>query len=178
MTEKEKTLELVMKHFMATGEKMSQSKNEMEISHANQWHYAACEVAGLGAAVSTIDWAVGEYLKKSQNSIFGSHDFKLALVMVLQGASDEVAEEVVEVAVKYHSHIWALEKLMEYLRRKPTEEEIFSLVEVERANTATLSESHHKKLIEFAGKHLPVGKVRLIKNILDEKIREFNSHSD
>jgi len=178
MTEKEKTLEMVIKHFMAKAEEMSKSKDQMKMVHASQGHWAAIEVAGLGAHVSTIDWTVREYLKKSKNWLFGHDDFSLAIAMTLKGASDEVAEEVLAVAVKYYSWIWPVEQLTEYLGRKPTEEEIFFMVEAERAQTATLSESHHERLAEFAGKYLSTGKVRLIKNILDAKTREFHSHSD
>ena len=178
MKEKEKTLEMVIKHFIATAREMAKSKDQTAMVHAGQGHWAAIEVAGLGAHVSTIDWAVREYLKKSEYRLFGCDDFKLAVAMTLKGASDEVAEEVLAVAVKHYSWIWPVEQLTEYLCRKPTEEEIFSLVEAERTHTATLSESHHEELIKFASKYLPTGKVRLIKKTFDEKTREFHSHLD
>lgn len=163
MTEKEKTLELVIKHFMV---------------RASQEHWAAIEVAGLGAHVSTIDRAVREHLKKSKDRLFGHDDLKRAIAMTLKGASKEVAEEVLAVAVKHYSWIWPVEKLTEYLCRKPTEEEIFSLVEAERTYTAVLAKDYHDQLVKFAGKYLSCGKVRKIKEILDGKTREFNSHSD
>lgn len=178
MTEKEKTLELMIKHFMAKAEEMRKSKDQMVMVNASQGHWAAIEVAGLGAATETIDWAVKEYLKKSKHWLFGHDDFSLAIAMTLKGASKEVAEEMMVVAVKYYSWIWPLEKLTAYLEREPTEEEIFSIVEVERAHTAVLAEDYHKKLVQFAGKHLPSDKVRRIKDVLREKTREFNSHSD
>lgn len=98
--------------------------------------------------------------------------------MALKGASNKVTEEVMAVAVKYYSWIWPVEQLTEYLCRHPKEEEIFGIVRTEVASTASLSEDYHKNLIEFAGRYLPTGKVRLVKNMLDGKTREFNSHSD
>lgn len=97
--------------------------------------------------------------------------------MTLKGASSEVAEEVLAVAVKYCSSIWMVEQLTDYIGRKPTEEEVFSLVEAERADTAVLAEDHHKKLIKFADKYLSCGKVIKIAQILDGETHEFNSHS-
>ena len=178
MTEKEKTLELVIKYFMATAEKMSKSKDQTVMVSASQGHWAAIETASLGAHVSTIDWAVWEYLKDSKDRLFGYKKFSLAVAMTLKGASKEVAEEVMAVAVKHYSWIWPVEQLTYYLRRKPTEEEILSLVEVERANTATLSKDHHKKLVQFAIRYLSGDKALRIKIILDGKTREFDSHSD
>ena len=178
MTEKEKTLELVIDHFITTAEKMSKSKDQMVMISASQGHWAAIETAGLGAHVSTIDRTVREYLKDSKDWLFGHDKFKLAVSMTLKGASKEVAEEVLAVAVKHYSWIWPVELLTAYIGRRTTAREVFAMVEAERKNTATLSEESHKNLIRFARKYVSDNEVRRIEQILDEKTTEFNSHSD
>lgn len=178
MTEKEKTLDLVVKHFVEKGWKAGRSKDQFEMVNANQWHAAALETVRLGAALDTIHWTVREYLGRSKSRFFGSDNFHRAVYMALEGASKEVTEDVLAVAVKYYSWIWPVEKLTAYLGRKPTEEEIFSLIEVERKDLAVFSEKHHKELVQFAKKYLPSGKVEKIEGILEAKTTEFNSHSD
>jgi|SRR3989344_1265368 len=178
MTEKEKTLDMVIKNFIAKAKEMAKSKDSHVMVNANQGHWAAIEVAGWGAAQETIDWAVLDYLKSSKHWFFGHDKFKLAIVMTLKGASKEVAEEVLAVAVKHYSWIWPVELLTAYIGRRTTAREVFAMVEAERKNTATLSEESHKNLIRFARKYVSDNEVRRIEQILDEKTTEFNSHSD
>lgn len=177
MTEKEKMLELVIKFFMEKAERMWKSKNEMEVVHASQWHGAAIDSAGLGAFTGTIDWAARKYLENSASRLFGHDNFSLAVAMILQGASKEVAEEAVKVAISYHG-IRSFENLITYIGRPPKEEEFISLVKAEVDYTATISETYHDLLIEFAKKHFDSGKVKEVKEMLAEKTREFNRHSD
>lgn len=178
MTEKEKTLDMVIRNFITRAREMAKSKDQLVMVNAGQGHWAAIEAAGWGAATETIDWAVRQYLKNSENWLFGHEDFQLAIAMTLKGASHKVAEEVLAVAVKCYSWIWPVEQLTDYIGREPTEKEIFSLLEAELANTACLSTSHHEKLVGFAKRYLKDEKVRRIRISLAGKIDEFYSHSD
>lgn len=178
MTEKQKTLDMVIRNFIAKAKEMAKSKDQLVMVNANQGHWAAIEAAGWGAAQETIDWATRQYLKNSKNWLFGHDDFNLAIAMTLKGASNKVAEEVLAIAVNYYSWIWPVDKLTAYLGRDPKEEEIFGLVQAEVAHTAMLSEDHHKKLIKFAEKYLSSQKVQEVRYLLEGKTKEFNSHLD
>lgn len=58
MTEKEKTLEMVIQNFIAKAKEAAKSKDPMVMVSASQGHWVAIEVAGWGAGMETIDWAV------------------------------------------------------------------------------------------------------------------------
>ena len=187
MTKKERILAEVVDHFMNKADEWRKAGltqgfgGTQKLVSAGQWDSAAVEVAGLGANRSTIDKAVERYLSKIKNP-FLHHDFiHRAVHMAKVGASPGVVEKILKFMLKHYCHSWTinyLEELTLLLGRKPTREEIFALVQLERKNEATWDESLHRALVALANKYLLGQDVERVEGMIKDKIREWSSHAD
>lgn len=176
MIEKQKTLALVMDHFMNKAEEYRKSKDRQKIVDAINWDFAAIEVAGLGATSDVVGKAVAEYVNHIKTPFLQFDYLHSAIQMAKKGAPIEAVEDLIKFLVKHYCWIWALKDLTTLAGRKPTREEIFALVKIERSNQVSLSESLHQELIRFAGEHLSHHDVEEVKRILRDKITEWRSH--
>lgn len=187
MTEKEKVLAEVMRHFMDKADEWRRSgdthsfEGSQKLVSAGQWDAAAVEVAGLGANQETIRKAVERYVRQIK-SPFLHHDFMhRAIHMARKGSPHSTVEELIQLLVRHYCTGWAIEYLEELaalLGRKPTGEEIFALVELERKNQTSWDQNLHQELVSLAKRHLSYEDVERVQGMIKDKIREWRSHAD
>jgi|SRR3989338_7588562 len=187
MTEREETLAFVVDHFMNKANEWRKShvtqgfKDTQKLVSAGQWDAAAVEVASLGVSQDTIDNAVEGYLKQIKHPFLNYDFMHKAVHMAKVGASPKTVEKVLGSMLKHYCHPWTvhyLEELTLLLGRKPTREEIFALVQLERKNEATWDETLHRELVSLANKYLWGQDVEKVKWMIEDKIKEWRSHAD
>ena len=98
-----------------------------------------------------------------------------------QGATCVVLEKVSKAIVKNYCHSWTLtylEELTVLVGRKPTKQEVFALIELEKTNMISMHGGFHEELITFAQKYLHSIDVEIVREKLKGKVEQFNSMGD
>lgn len=177
MTEKERVLDFVVNKFLDEGISCMEYRDTVQVLNASHVFNAATMVAGWGAHEKTISAAVEKLMAESKKSGMLRSDYlKYAICMAVKGASLETTERLLAEVLKRFCWVWALERLTSFLKRDPTREEIFALIEAEVADKATYGEQRFEELRQLARKYLNRSDQQEVAKMLEDKLREWRSH--